>query len=133
MSVELNHTIVWASDSVAASRFLADLLGRPAPVRFGPFEVVALDNGASLDFAISDRPIQPKHIAFLISEAVIASEVYPANAWRKGSRSSSRTVAQRHARQALGRLVSNRYPKPSNGRLQAGSVHSSSCQALISG
>lgn len=69
MSVELNHTIVWASDSVAAARFLADLLGRPAPVRFGPFEVVALDNGASLDFAISDGPIQSQHIAFLISDA----------------------------------------------------------------
>jgi hypothetical protein len=40
-----------------------------APVRFGPFEVVELDNGVSLDFAAADEPIRPQHYAFLISEA----------------------------------------------------------------
>jgi catechol 2,3-dioxygenase-like lactoylglutathione lyase family enzyme len=34
----------------------------------GPFEVVELDNGVSLDFAAADGPIQPQHYAFLISE-----------------------------------------------------------------
>jgi hypothetical protein len=38
-------------------------------VQFGPFEVVELDNGVSLDFAAADAPIQPQHYAFLISEA----------------------------------------------------------------
>ena len=31
--------------------FLAEMLGRPAPTRFGHFDVVELDNGVSLDFA----------------------------------------------------------------------------------
>jgi len=69
MPAELNHTIVWCSDPGASARFLADMLGRPAPTRFAHFEVVALDNGVSLDFANAEGPIQPQHYAFLISEA----------------------------------------------------------------
>ena len=40
MVVEFNHTIIWARDSKASARFLAEILGLPAPVTFGPFEVV---------------------------------------------------------------------------------------------
>jgi catechol 2,3-dioxygenase-like lactoylglutathione lyase family enzyme len=69
MSVQLNHTIISSSDPSISARFLADMLGRPAPFRFGLFEVVDLDNGVSLDFAFSQEPIQPQHYAFLISEA----------------------------------------------------------------
>jgi catechol 2,3-dioxygenase-like lactoylglutathione lyase family enzyme len=69
MTAQLNHTIVYSSDRTKSARFLAAILGRPAPVRFGPFEVVELDNGVSLDFATADGPIQPQHYAFLISEA----------------------------------------------------------------
>jgi catechol 2,3-dioxygenase-like lactoylglutathione lyase family enzyme len=69
MTAQLNHTIVYASDRAKSARFLAEILGLPAPVRFGPFEVVELDNGVSLDFAAADGPIQPQHYAFLISEA----------------------------------------------------------------
>ena len=45
------------------------MLGRPAPTRFGHFDVVELDNGVSLDFADAEGPIRPQHYAFLISEA----------------------------------------------------------------
>jgi catechol 2,3-dioxygenase-like lactoylglutathione lyase family enzyme len=69
MTAQLNHTIVYSSDRTKSARFLAAILGRPAPFRFGPFEVVELDNGVSLDFAATDGPIQPQHYAFLISEA----------------------------------------------------------------
>src|SRR5579872_4872813 len=69
MSIQLNHTIVYSSDRAKSARFLAEILGRPAPVRFGPFEVVELDNAVSLDFAAAAGPIQPQHYAFLISEA----------------------------------------------------------------
>jgi catechol 2,3-dioxygenase-like lactoylglutathione lyase family enzyme len=69
LTAQLNHTIVYASDQAKSARFLAEILGLPAPVRFGPFEVVELDNGVSLDFAAADEPIQPQHYAFLISEA----------------------------------------------------------------
>ncbi|WP_217468673.1 hypothetical protein [Paraburkholderia fynbosensis] len=42
---------------------------RPAPNRFGHFDVVDLDNGVSLDFAKFEGRFQPQHYAFLISEA----------------------------------------------------------------
>src|SRR3546814_5652168 len=50
MSIELNHTIVRCRDRQRSAGFLADILGRPAPSALGPFLVVALDNGVSLDF-----------------------------------------------------------------------------------
>jgi catechol 2,3-dioxygenase-like lactoylglutathione lyase family enzyme len=68
MSAQLNHTIVWCHDQEASSRFLAEMLGRPAPTRFGPFCVVDLDNGVSMDFRATDRPVAPQHYAFLIGE-----------------------------------------------------------------
>lgn len=68
MGAQLNHTIVWASDPARSARFLAEMLGRPAPSRFGHFEVVALDNGVALDFADHVGPIQSQHYAFLIGE-----------------------------------------------------------------
>jgi hypothetical protein len=49
MAVELNHTIVAARDKMAAATFLTTLLGLPAPTSFGPFQVVTLSNGVSLD------------------------------------------------------------------------------------
>ena len=69
MTAQLNHTIVYSSDPTKSARFLAEMLGRPAPVRFGHFELVELDNGVSLDFAAADGPIRPQHYAFLISDA----------------------------------------------------------------
>ena len=68
MTAQLNHTIVYASDRARSARFLAEILGLSAPVRFGPFEVVELGNGVSLDFAAASGPVQPQHYAFLISE-----------------------------------------------------------------
>jgi len=68
MSVSLNHTIVWCRDQRRSATFLAEMLGRPTPVRFGPFLVVELDNHASLDFHEVDREIAPQHYAFLIGE-----------------------------------------------------------------
>jgi catechol 2,3-dioxygenase-like lactoylglutathione lyase family enzyme len=69
MSVQLNHTIVWCRDQKKSATFLAEILGRPAPTRFGPFLVVQVDNGVSLDFHEVDREIAMQHYAFLISEA----------------------------------------------------------------
>jgi catechol 2,3-dioxygenase-like lactoylglutathione lyase family enzyme len=67
MPVQLNHTIVAARDRRASAAFLADLLGRKPPTDFGPFSVVELDNGVSLDFQ-DDEVAQPRHYAFLVSE-----------------------------------------------------------------
>jgi catechol 2,3-dioxygenase-like lactoylglutathione lyase family enzyme len=68
MTVELNHTIVAARDNLAAATFLTDLLGLPAPTPFGPFLVVTLGNGVSLDFVDTSDDIHPQHYAFLVSE-----------------------------------------------------------------
>lgn len=71
MPVRLNHHIVHARDPEASARFLTDLLGLPAPTRFGPFTVVATDNDVSLDFigTHDERYLIPNHYAFLVSEA----------------------------------------------------------------
>lgn len=69
MTIQLNHTIVHARDSRASAAFLADILGLPAPTSFGPFQVVGVDNGVSLDFLDDDGKIATQHYAFLIGEA----------------------------------------------------------------
>ena len=68
MSVQLNHTIVWCRDKQRSAAFLAEILGLPAPSRFGPFLVVALGNGVSLDFHETDGEIASQHYAFLVGE-----------------------------------------------------------------
>ncbi|HYD48545.1 MAG TPA: VOC family protein [Terriglobales bacterium] len=67
--VQLNHTIVWCRDRERSAAFLTEILGRPPAVRFEPFLVVALDNGASLDFYQVDEEIRLQHYAFLVGEA----------------------------------------------------------------
>ena len=68
MSVRLNHTIVWCRNKQKSATFLTEVLGLPAPTRFGPFLVVELSNGASLDFHEIDGAIASQHYAFLIEE-----------------------------------------------------------------
>jgi len=68
VSIQLNHTIVWCRDRTRSANFLAEILGRPTPTRFGPFLVVELDNGVSLDFYETKGDIASQHYAFLISE-----------------------------------------------------------------
>ena len=67
MPIGLDHTIVRAKDPTASARFLSDLLGLPRPTHFGPFEVVELGNGVSLDYMHADD-ITTQHYAFLVSE-----------------------------------------------------------------
>jgi catechol 2,3-dioxygenase-like lactoylglutathione lyase family enzyme len=68
VNVQLDHTIVWCRDQRRSAGFLAELLGRPEPTRFGPFLVVDLDNEVSLDYHETDDEIAPQHYAFLVSE-----------------------------------------------------------------
>ena len=69
MATELNHTIVYVRDPASAAADLADILGRPAPVRYGPFHGVELDNAVTLDFLQADGDPVAQHYAFLVSEA----------------------------------------------------------------
>lgn len=68
MAVQLNHTIVTSRDKEASARFLTEILGLPKAFRFGPFLVVELNNGVSLDFYESEGEIASQHYAFLITE-----------------------------------------------------------------
>jgi catechol 2,3-dioxygenase-like lactoylglutathione lyase family enzyme len=68
MVVQLNHTIVHASDRAQSAELLVELLGLDPPTEFGPFLVVQVANDVSLDYAQSSGPIHPQHYAFLVSE-----------------------------------------------------------------
>lgn len=69
MAIEFNHTIVWARDSRPSATFLAEILGLPAPRKWGPFQVVATANGVNLDFMDRKGEVLSRHFAFLVSEA----------------------------------------------------------------
>jgi catechol 2,3-dioxygenase-like lactoylglutathione lyase family enzyme len=70
MAVQLNHTIVHARDADASAAFLSEVLGMEAPRPYGPFVVVEVDNGVSLDFMTTgpEWEIGIEHYAFLVSE-----------------------------------------------------------------
>ncbi len=69
MSVELNHTIIQSKDAELSAKFLAEILGLPAPVPYGPFVVVKTSNAVSLDFRTTSDEIKSRHFAFLVSES----------------------------------------------------------------
>jgi hypothetical protein len=68
MTAALTHTIVPATDKAASSEFLARILGVPPAKPWGPFLVLALDNGVSLDFEDAHE-VHAHHYAFLVDEA----------------------------------------------------------------
>ena len=74
MAVSLNHTIVAAHDHEASSKFLAEILGLPPPLRLGPFAIVTVGD-TSLDYMNvkeyrgADGEIVSQHYAFLVTEA----------------------------------------------------------------
>jgi catechol 2,3-dioxygenase-like lactoylglutathione lyase family enzyme len=65
---ELNHTIVATRDRWGGARFLAEVLGLPEPTALGPFAVVTVGNGVSLDF-MTTADVAPQHYAFLVDDA----------------------------------------------------------------
>ncbi|HEX6392156.1 MAG TPA: VOC family protein [Acidimicrobiales bacterium] len=72
MAPALNHTIVLCRDKKVSSGYLSEILGLGEPKAFGPFLVVEVDNGVSLDFHDHWNPeaeIESQHYAFLVSEA----------------------------------------------------------------
>jgi hypothetical protein len=68
MSVELNHTIVHVSHQDSAAEDLAEILGVDPPTSYGPFRVLTLANGVSLDFADDHGVPHPQHYAFLVTD-----------------------------------------------------------------
>lgn len=68
MTISLNHTIVYARDKQASASFFTSLFDLPDAVSMGPFLVVRLDNGVTLDFADLSDDVLPQHYAFLVTE-----------------------------------------------------------------
>ena len=68
MAVQLNHTIVYCRDQQVSAAFMSELFGLPEAPRFGPFLVVEMANGVSLDYMSVDIDIPGQHYAFLVSE-----------------------------------------------------------------
>jgi catechol 2,3-dioxygenase-like lactoylglutathione lyase family enzyme len=69
VTVQLDHTIVPCRDKHASAEFLAEVLGLPAPVAMGHFQVVALSDGLTLDFPDADGQVRPGHYAFAVGAA----------------------------------------------------------------
>ncbi|MEH2541814.1 MULTISPECIES: VOC family protein [unclassified Bradyrhizobium] len=69
MAIHFNHTILSTHDSKASATFLAEMLGLPAPRKWGPFYMVTTENGANLDYMDVDGDVTPQHYAFLTSES----------------------------------------------------------------
>jgi catechol 2,3-dioxygenase-like lactoylglutathione lyase family enzyme len=68
MPVELNHTIVHASDRDATAAFLTEILGLPEAPEWGPFRIVDMANGVSLDVMQDPGEVTPQHYAFLVGD-----------------------------------------------------------------
>ena len=69
MAIEFNHTILSTHDREASAKFLAEMLGLPAPKRWGPFMVVKTDNGTNLDYMNVEGEFEAQHYAFLVGES----------------------------------------------------------------
>ena len=81
MPVQLNHTIVAARDAHASASFLAEIMGLPAPARYGPFMVVQTANDVSLDYMDTPDEIASQHYAFLVTEDEFDSIFGRIQAW----------------------------------------------------
>ena len=67
MAVELNHTIIPATDKWRSAKFLADILGLEAGPEWSHFVPLRTSNGVTLDFAEAAE-FRRQHYAFLVGE-----------------------------------------------------------------
>lgn len=70
MTVQLDHTLIPASDRKAAAELLATLLGVPwAESGVGPFSPVYVNEGLTLDFDQADGAFPVQHYCFRVDES----------------------------------------------------------------
>lgn len=70
MPITFNHSILAARDRFESASFLANILGLPEPTTWGPFAIVTLDDGVTIQFAEPNvDDIQMQHYAFLVDDA----------------------------------------------------------------
>ena len=67
MKIELNHTIVNATDQQATATFLTEILGLPEAEKSPPFLGVHLTNDAVL-YVMEAGRVHAQHYAFLVGE-----------------------------------------------------------------
>lgn len=67
MTAALNHTIVPAKDKQASAEFLRDILGTEPTTAWGPFVLLPLDHGLTLDY-VDANEFDEHHYAFLVDE-----------------------------------------------------------------
>ncbi|MFD7260620.1 VOC family protein [Streptomyces sp. NPDC059874] len=69
-NVQLNHTVVYATDRQLSAEFIAAVLGLKVSAPFGPFLPVDLGNDVTLDYyeQPEGEPLQPQHYAFLVPD-----------------------------------------------------------------
>lgn len=70
MTVELNHTIVHATDPARSAGIVGDILGITPHGKWGPFIPLVVDHGTALDFAADPGSFTTQHYAFLVSDDV---------------------------------------------------------------
>ena len=68
MAVELNHTIVRCTDKRGVGAVPRGHPGAGAPTTYGPFVVVQVANGVSMDYADDHGQPHPQHYAFMVGE-----------------------------------------------------------------
>ena len=70
MSINFNHTVVAARNREESATYFTDVFGLAPAKEFGPFLVVTVEHGVSLDFAQvpDDQEIHPQHYAFLVDD-----------------------------------------------------------------
>ena len=67
MTIELNHTIIPATDKWRSAKFLADILGLEVGPEWSHFAPIRTGNGVTLDYADASE-FRRGHYAFLLSE-----------------------------------------------------------------
>ena len=80
MAIDFNHTIVSARDSKASAESLAEMLGLPAPRKWGPFQMVTTENGANIDFKNTEGDITASiTLSWSANRSLTKSSADPAN------------------------------------------------------
>lgn len=96
MNIQLDHTMVWASDRWAAAKSLAYVLDVPwAEARIGPFCAVYVNDGLTLDFDQVEAAFPVQHFCFKVSDAEFGAIVQRLDAAKMAYRSTPHGAVDR--------------------------------------
>ena len=126
---------VAAAVAILRKEGVTDLFGLPAPVHWGPFMIVEVANGVSLDYHEIDGEIASQHYAFLIGEndfdevfgRIVARGL---DHWADPGQNEPGTINHAAAAEACERLRSLYHDLTRSNRL--GEVSEADARALLS-